>query len=147
MADQAQQTVGTAAQPPSILSLTIGEVMAIVLGTGALFVGIGKILWDANQNPGGPSVDARLTARVEETRADREYMANMEKLYEANTALRATLDATAGILQSISPLLSSLKVDDATLKFLKDVQKPGADVEVNVNGVPVYEAQSPTSAG
>jgi hypothetical protein len=62
--------------------LTLGEALAILLGTGALFVAIGKILWDANQNPGGPSVDTRLTARIEESHADRGYVANIP-VYEA----------------------------------------------------------------
>lgn len=48
---QAGTTVGAgqqAAQSPDIFSLTIGELIGIVLGLGALGVGIGKILWDGS---------------------------------------------------------------------------------------------------
>lgn len=113
-------------ETPAILSLTIGELMAIVLGIVGLAVAGGKILWDANQNPGGASVDQRLTERVGVAQADRQWMDSIERGYAlSNAGLKTALDATVSVLQTIAPL-TPLKVDDAALDLLRDVQTPGA---------------------
>jgi hypothetical protein len=140
VAESAQQTVGTTAQPPSILSLTLGELIGILFGAGALMVGIGKILWDANQNPGGPSVDARLTQQVNTAHADREWIERLERAY-ALGGMQSTraVDALAGVLSNIAPL-TGLKTDDAVLNLLRDIQKPGMEA---ADGPPLYEAQAP----
>jgi hypothetical protein len=86
----------------------------------------GKILWDANQNPGGASVDTQLVAAVEERHSDREYIDSLEKAYAAaGNAYKTALDATVSVLQTIAPL-TPLKVDDAALNLLRDIQTPGA---------------------
>lgn len=112
--------------PPGILSLTIGEVLGIVVGLAALGVAIGKTLWDANQNPGGASVDERLTDRVNSAHTDREWVMKLEHAYELGQGQAKTaIDALTSVLQTIAPL-TPLKVDDAALSLLKDVQTPGA---------------------
>ena len=140
VADQAQQTMGTTAQSPNILSLTLAETIGIVMGIVALFVAFGKILWDANQNPGGPSIDARLTEQVNTAHNDREWIERLERAY-ALGGMQSTraVDALAGVLSNIAPL-TGLKLDDAVLKLLRDVQKPG---EEDAEGPPLYEAQTP----
>jgi hypothetical protein len=110
---------------PAILSLTLGEALAILLGTVSTFIAIGKILWDANQNPNGQSVDAQLTAAIEERHSDRDYIESLEKAHTAaNDAYKTALNATVSVLQTIAPL-TPLKLDDAALSLLKDVQTPG----------------------
>jgi hypothetical protein len=137
----AQQTTAAgsaAAQSPNILSLTLAETIGIVMGIVALFVAFGKILWDANQNPGGPSLDARLTTQVRAAHEDREWIERLEKAYAlGGLQAKTAIDALAGVLSNIAPL-TGLAVDDEALKLLRDVQKPGPDV-------PLYDAQAPNS--
>lgn len=112
-------------ETPAILSLTIGELMAIVVGLVGLAFAGGKILWDANQNPGGPSVDERLTERVGVAQADRQWMDSVERgVALSNAGMKTALDAVVSVLQTIAPL-TPLKVDDAALNLLKDIQTPG----------------------
>lgn len=117
-----------AAQSPDIFSLTIGELIGIVLGLGALGVAVGKILWDGNQ-PGQPTVDQRLTARVDVAHSDREWIERLERAYMlGGSNTQRLVDAFTGVLTNVSPL-TGVKVDDALLRLLKDVQQPGQPTE------------------
>lgn len=128
---------------PDILSLTLGELIGIVVGLGALGVGLGKILWDANQNPGGASVDTRLTERVDIARNDREWIERLERAYAlGGLQSKTAIDALTSVLTTIAPL-TGLKADDALLRILKDVQQPGANVDVTVNTAPMEGGLSP----
>jgi hypothetical protein len=112
-------------ETPAILSLTLGEALAILVGTLGALLAFGKILWDANQNPNGASVDTQLVAAVEERQSDRDYIESLEKAYAAaGNAYKTALDATVSVLQTIAPL-TPLKVDDAALNLLRDIQTPG----------------------
>ena len=121
----AEQTGQQPSQAPSILSLTLGELIGIVFGAGAPMVGIGKILWDGNQ-PGQPTIDQRLTQRVDTAAADREWIERLEKAYAlGGLQAKTAVDALAGVLTNIAPL-TGIKVDDAALRLLKDIQTPGS---------------------
>lgn len=106
-----------------------------MVGGVSLMVGVGKILWDANQNPGGASIDTRLTQQVATAHGDREWIERLEKAYQFG-GLQNTraIDALAGVLANIAPL-TGLKVDDAVLNLLQDIQSPGAEP-------PLYDAQT-----
>lgn len=113
-------------ETPAILSLTLGELLGILFGAGALMVGIGKILWDANQNPGGASIDTRVAERVESAHSDREWVEKLERAYELGQGqVKVLTDAFTKILVTVAPL-TPLKVDDAALSLLQDIQQPGA---------------------
>ena len=81
-------------------------------------------------------------------------MAALEHAYElGNQAMKTALDATVSVLQTVAPL-TPIKVDDATLKLLRDIQQPGAmaqaaqpstgyKIEGNQDGVTVTVDTSP----
>jgi len=136
----------TATQTPNILSLTLGELLSILIGSAVLLGGIGKILWDGNQ-PGQPGIDARLTTQVNTAHADREWIDRLERAYALVGVLsnvapltplkvdesvprlsKAAIDALVGVLTNIAPL-TPIKVDDAVLRLLKDVQQAGEQAE------------------
>ena len=122
----AQDTPSSSLSQP-LFSLTIGEFLGILLGGGALLVGLGKILWDAARH-GGTNVDAALTRRVQDSQADRDWMFKIERAYDlSNERTHKTLEAVVGMLSNIAPL-TKFQVDDALLALLKDIQKPGAPV-------------------
>jgi len=142
--------------PDTLLSLTVGDVLSIVLSVAGIAIGIGIILWNAGRNPNGQNVDAQITEVVDSAHADRERMAAMERAYQVGTAAQKTaLDATVSVLQAIAPL-TPLKADDAALSLLKDVQTPGVMAQAaattgtgytitgNQDGVTITADTSPT---
>jgi len=117
-----------ATQTPNILSLTLGELLSILIGSAVLLGGIGKILWDGNQ-PGQPGIDARLTTQVGAAQADREWIDRLERAYAlGGISSKAAIDALTGVLANIAPW-TPIKVDDAVLRLLKDVQQSGVQAE------------------
>jgi hypothetical protein len=140
VAAQGAETQTQLSQP--LFSLTIGEALGALMGTLAFLLAAGKILWDWAQgrirNP-----DAAMTERLQTAQKDREWIGHMEKVYErADTYMNKALDATVSVLKVIAPLTSRISVDDAVLKLLQDIQKPGAPELIPVP-VPVAVMPSP----
>lgn len=108
--------------PPRILELTLGELIGILTGAGALAFAIGKALWDGNQ----PDLDQAISTEVDAAHSDREWIEKLERAYALNgLQAKTTIDALAGVLSNIAPL-TGFKADDALLALLRDIQKPGA---------------------
>lgn len=111
-----------------LFTLTLGELIGITFGLGAFLLAVGKILWDWAQgrvtNP-----DDALTAQIQSRQQDRDWMDKMEKAYErSGNAVHKALETVTGVLATVAPVTSSIKVDDALLAFLKDLQQKGAPV-------------------
>lgn len=117
-------TAGTP-KSPEFLTLTLGEFLGILTGFVALAVGLGKILWDWAHHR-GQNLDASLTARVQASQTDREWVERLEKAHErGGEALKTALSAVVGVLDNVAPL-TKFKIDDAFRDLLKDIQTPGA---------------------
>lgn len=136
----------TAATPksPEFLTLTLGEFLGILAGLAALSVSLGKILWDWAHHR-GQNLDAALTARVQASQSDREWVERLEKAHEkGGDGLKTALGAVIGVLQNMAPL-TPFKIDDALRDLLKDIQTPGTPDALGTPVIPLQE--SSTSAG
>lgn len=95
-------TMPTAAQDvvtndgAGIVSLTVGEVSAIVMGLVALLTGVVAVVRTWTQTPGEArtwgELDRGIASRIDQQARDREFMATVEKLVDSqNRAMQASL--------------------------------------------------------
>ena len=128
---------------PEFLTLTLGEFLGILAGLAGLGLALGKILWDWAHHR-GQNLDAALTARVQASQSDREWVERLEKAHEkGGEGLKTALGAVVGVLQNVAPL-TPFKMDDALRDLLKDIQTPGAP---DAAAAPVPLPESSSSAG
>ena len=135
----------TPTTPQPTVTLTQGELIGIVIALLAFAVGAGKILWDANQTPGGATlatVDTRITDRVDQAHSDREWVDRLERAYTlGGMQTKAAIDALTSALSAIAPM-TPLKVDDAALRLLKDIQTRGPETPL-ASPTPFVAAPAP----
>lgn len=105
--------------------ISIGEIVAVVVALASLVVALIAFM---RKNPQATpaELDAEATRRVVEAQANRELVDRLERAYQQNSAAQQkAFDTVAGLLRLIAPL-TPLKLDDAAVSLLTDIQKPGA---------------------
>lgn len=101
------------------MSLETLVIIALLIAIVSLMVSVvAAVLTRAN-------ADQRATKRLDDLRSDRAQMDYLERAYlNANDAQRAALDTALAIIREIAPR-TAITTDDAALRLLEDIQKPG----------------------